>query len=680
MLRLALDASDPLQRARVESMFECSYAIKRALQRDVRDRSRAYWAAPHERAKDPGALRARLGLSRTDLEYRAYAHLDGAPHLRRFVTKALAMHLADSVWTGAERHLFPDAAGNRHGAPRIGAWHEFTRLPGRARSHRPGNKWETFRLHGTLAGHRAAYTDYKGDFVQPRRLRAVESTAWWSYDGPLAIVFTGLADGTLVLPVRLPTAPCNQPILEHYLGDPDRWHKIDLVRHQDPHAEGGWRYEAHLVVLGPRYVSPAVLARRAQAAIETAGRTAGIDVNVSNVTIASHDGGRDVRLTRVERDEPHKQRDRSRARRDRRRKRALDRSRRATNRAHYHLSKRQEKQARRRAERGLPPLDQIPMGPRKTSSVGARLQSGPRDQLSNRYKCLRATQAVQAEAATRLRRDRAREMAGQVVAAHGVRFVVEDCSIVAWAPFWGRALASFAPATLLAAIDREVRAVAQLAGGEGSIVRASTRTTALSQHCPCGDRVPKGLVDRVHVCASCGLRGDRDAVAAVLASFVVLVQPDEPASARVDYQASAAALDEIRQRLQFSYTGWQDTLSESTDLCAHDGSFVVWRTSTPDTPGQCPRTPAGERAVAARRNVGTASCATRNEPGACQTTSDRARKRTDRSSMNAREGRAAGHLLDYGAAGRPRRSCRVSWFGDMDSNHDSQIQSLTSYH
>jgi hypothetical protein len=39
--------------------------------------------------------------------------LDAAPHLRRFVTKALAMHLADGVWTATERHLFAEVRGQR---------------------------------------------------------------------------------------------------------------------------------------------------------------------------------------------------------------------------------------------------------------------------------------------------------------------------------------------------------------------------------------------------------------------------------------------------------------------------------------------------------------------------------------------------------------------------------------
>lgn len=135
LLRLALDTSDPLQRGRVEAMFRAAYCVRRAVQRDARDGTRAYWAAAHERDRDPGEARDRLGLSRTALEHAAYAHLDAAPHLRRFVTKALAMHLADSVWAATERHLFVDARGKRHGTPRVSRWHDFTRLPGRALAH-----------------------------------------------------------------------------------------------------------------------------------------------------------------------------------------------------------------------------------------------------------------------------------------------------------------------------------------------------------------------------------------------------------------------------------------------------------------------------------------------------------------------------------------------------------------
>jgi hypothetical protein len=577
-------------------------------------------------------VRDRLGLSRNALEHAAYLHLDGAPHLRRFATKALAMHLADSVWAATERHLFRDASGGRHGMPRVGRWFDFARLPGRARSHTTPNKWETFRLHGTLAGHRAAYTTADGSFTQPRHLRAVTSepscrseattAAWWSYAGPLAVVFTGLPGGTLVLPVRLPTAPCNQPVLEHHLADPSRWHKIDLVRRRDPNAEGGWRYEAHLMVLTTPYVSPGTAARRASAAMATMQRVAGIDVNVSNITVASHADGANVRITRIERDAPTTQRARRRSRAERRRQRALDRSRRAMNRAQYQLSKRQAKCARRRAERGLPPVDAIPMGPRVANTAGRPIQSYRTDQLSASYRRGHAAQVADAAAATQARRDHARQVAAEVVAAHGTRLIVEDSPITAWSRQWGAALAAFSPGMLVAAIGCEARAVAAVAGGRGGIERAATRTTALSQHCPCGVRVAKRLRDRIHACGVCGLSGDRDAIAAVLASFVVLENAGQSASAQVDYAATVAALPAIRAALSSSsFSGWQDTLSESTDLSAREGSSLMWSTSTPD---------AASRIVeVARRTVGWAPCPTLDETGARRTTPERARLRAN---------------------------------------------------
>jgi hypothetical protein len=213
------------------------------------------------------------------------------------------------------------------------------------------------------------------------------------------------------------------------------------------------------------------------------------------------------------------------------------------------------------------------MGPRKARADGVPLQSYRRDERSATYRRLLAEQNAFAQAAARARRDRARQIAADIVATHGYLVIVEDCNIAAWSVSWGRAVRAFSPATLIAAIDREARAVAALAGGTGGVERASTRTTALSQHCPCGARIDKRLGDRIHDCHACGLRGDRDAVAAVLASFVVLVERGDPASARVDYDASLDAIDEIRRVLGRSpYQGWQDTLSESTDLSARDGS------------------------------------------------------------------------------------------------------------
>jgi len=303
------------------------------------------------------------------------------------------------------------------------------------------------------------------------------------------------------------------------------------------------------MVLTTPYVSPSAAARRARVAIEAMDRTAGVDINVSNITVASHERGGAIRVTRIARDATQQQRDRGRRRRERRRQRALDRSRRAMNRAQYQLSRRQDKRARRRAAAGLPPVDVIPSGPRNARADGVPRQSYRRDQLSESYRRGRAAQAADAAAAAQARRARARQAAADVIATHGYQLIVEDASIAAWSRSWGHAVAAFSPGLLVAAIDREARAVAAIAGGHGGVQRAATHTTALSQHCPCGARVPKRLADREHRCPSCQLRGDRDAVAAVLASFVVFASPGQPSSARVDYVAAAHALPTIRRAL-----------------------------------------------------------------------------------------------------------------------------------
>ena len=78
--------------------------------------------------------------------------------MRDHLTKAVGLHVADEVWESVDRHLFADSAGRRHGAPRVGSWWDFTRIPGRARSHTKATPtWETWRLVGTLDGHLGAH-------------------------------------------------------------------------------------------------------------------------------------------------------------------------------------------------------------------------------------------------------------------------------------------------------------------------------------------------------------------------------------------------------------------------------------------------------------------------------------------------------------------------------------------
>jgi hypothetical protein len=148
------------------------FRLRRALQRDAAARCRAYWAARHERGADPKGLRARLGLSRKGIESAAKAHIEASGWMRDHLTKAVGLHVADEVWQTVDRHLFADASGRRHGPPRIGSWWEFSRIPGRARSHtKVAPVWETWRLVGTLDGHLQAY--------RHPQLPASVSTRWW---------------------------------------------------------------------------------------------------------------------------------------------------------------------------------------------------------------------------------------------------------------------------------------------------------------------------------------------------------------------------------------------------------------------------------------------------------------------------------------------------------------------
>lgn len=187
------------------------------------------------------------------------------------------------MWNGVQRHLFPDATGHRFGRRKVGRWHDFTRIPGRARSHTTANKWETFRLVGTFHGHVLTYTGGgRHTLMQPHRMptpakpdgrvptdKGIRRATWWGHTGPLAVVFAGGPDGKrgdLVLPVRIPQGPGQEDRVRHFLEADARWHKVDLVRRRKASAPGGWTYEAHLMVLGPGYASPAVRAMRDRAA------------------------------------------------------------------------------------------------------------------------------------------------------------------------------------------------------------------------------------------------------------------------------------------------------------------------------------------------------------------------------------------------------------------------------
>jgi hypothetical protein len=495
-------------------------------------------------------------LSRKGIEASAKRHIEASGWMRDHLTKALGLHVAAEVWQTVERHLFADASGRRHGPPRIGSWWDFARIVGRARSHTKATPtWETYRLVGTLDGHLGAYrhprlpADITTGFAaagrpagtsvlaQPARLASPARPAsgcWADHSGVLAVVFTGLAGGDLVLPVRLPQGAGQWGHLCHFLADPGVWHKIDLVRVRDRRAPGGWRYYAHLLTHQCGYQSAGTQARRAQIPV---GRRAGVDANVSNLALASFPCNQPDRMA-VEHVMASTEQQRAAARaakKARARQKALDRSRRNTNPDQYGPSARQAARAARRAAAGLAARQVVnPGGHRRARADGVPLRGYHYDTLSRRYNTIRSDHAADARAVSRAKHARAADVAARIVATHGSSITVEDCIISAWARLWGKRIQLFSPGMLVAALAAECAATG------GRLHRIATRSTALSQHCLCGRRVAKTLAQRIHDCPACGLVADRDIASAMLAACVELTDPDDPRTARVDYRLAHA--------------------------------------------------------------------------------------------------------------------------------------------
>ncbi|MFJ3610049.1 zinc ribbon domain-containing protein [Streptomyces hydrogenans] len=636
---LPLAVTDPADVARMEKLFGALGSMKRAVQRDAQAKVEAYWAAHRERIEQGAkAVRQRLGLSREALERCAYKHLDDSGHLKHHASKALAMHLADEVWNGVQRHLFPDSTGGRSGRPKVGRQHNFTRIPGRARSHTAERKWETFRLVGTLEGHVMACTGgRRHELRQPLRMPkpvlpaakvptgkptasgrpAMRNATWWDYSGPFAIVFAGGPDGArgdLVLPVRIPQGPGQWARVAHFLSDSTRWHKVDLVRRRKSSAQGGWTYEAHLMILGPGYTSPTVRRMRQQAS--GLGRIGGVDGNVSNLSIVSFPAdigtadGEPLSSELTLNSEERAQLERA-TRKQRGRARALERSRRAQNIEQYKLSKRQEQRAARRASKDLSEKAvTVPGGARDTRANGVPRQAFRYDVLSSGYRKLRTRQAEAATTAAESRRHRARTVARQIIASHGPELVVEDCDIRAWYRLWGKRLSQTTPGTLIRALESECQA------SGGRLVRASTWSTALSQHCLCGERVIKSLRDREHRCSACGLRGKRDLVSAALAAFVRFRKVEDPKTAYLDTTASRHARTTYGEALE-------EALRESTTPCQNvprdAGRVAVARrrtTSAHRTAARGPERPRMRHAscVTTPESPEATPAATRNSP------------------------------------------------------------------
>jgi putative transposase len=104
------------------------------------------------------------------------------------------------------------------------------------------------------------------------------------------------------------------------------------------------------------------------------------------------------------------------------------------------------------------------------------------------------------------------QLANQII-AQGTTIKTEQLSYKAFQKRYGRSIGIRAPKLFLTRLTRK----AERAGGK--VVEFSTRTTALSQSCFCGQKHKKRLSERIHPCA-CGVTMQRDLFSAYLARFV----------------------------------------------------------------------------------------------------------------------------------------------------------------
>ena len=595
VIPLQLDVTGGAQR-RVETLFSAVYTLQRALIRDAASGCTQFWLEDTARQEQKWSdVLATHRVDAAGLADRAKTHVEDSVWLGDHLSKAVVLHASARVAETVKRHVFGDSNGKRSGAPKVGSWFDFTTIAGRARSHtKPGDVWETFRLAGSLQGHVDTYRHpgLPADVVtvddvlklpagvsvlsQPKQLPAPTAPfingkrSWATYDGPLVVVYTLKGRDDVVLPVRLPSGSGSWAYLNHFLADREPWHKIDVVRVRDRRAPGGWRYNAHLLTQQAGYVSESTKTRRANV---PTGRIAGVDGNVSKLAAVSFHPGRTSTIAAdyITVTETDKAKADAAALRARRQQRALDRSRRGANPDQYELSFRQTTRAQRRAEAGLPERHvQVRKGPRKANKAGVPVQAYRKDTLTDTYRQTRATHAQESRSASQAKHARATATAQQLITGHGANVVTEHVNMAGWARLWGKALSLFAPGMLMAALEKEAQACG------GTVLRAGTRKTALSQHCLCQTRVPKTLADRHHGCPSCGLTGDRDLVAAAGAACVTLSNPSVPSTARRNTTLATILLQQVE-------AGQQKVLTRSTDPTRHTSDTGVKR-GTASTP------------------------------------------------------------------------------------------------
>jgi putative transposase len=132
---------------------------------------------------------------------------------------------------------------------------------------------------------------------------------------------------------------------------------------------------------------------------------------------------------------------------------------------------------------------------------------------SNRYKKTAAKKREIERKQARERKSSHGKLVNQTLKL-GKHIKTEKVSVKAWQKNWGKSIGFKSPSSFQSELVRK----AENAGG--TVLMFSTRKTALSQTCLCGNKQKKSLSQRVHHCSVCGLKMQRDILSAYLSRYV----------------------------------------------------------------------------------------------------------------------------------------------------------------
>ena len=380
--------------------------------------------------------------------------------------------LSVRVWQSFEDHLM-----RGKGKPKPPKRRDFNTLEGVPRNAKNGS-WQSITIRGTFGG--------KSQVKAP-------GDSWDKYEGPLVLVWNAKTGKSREIAITLKTKESTPQTgrayqyQAHALENPAAWRGVKLVRRETVvGSQLRHRYEAHLTIDGTPWRSESYQPKETT----DVGVRVGLDLGVSSLAcVAATDEGIQAALL-VKAAPKDLARQEKQAKKRRRTARALERSRRNTNPTSF-----------KRGKKGK-------------EAAGARIPGSKLDYSVN-YRKLSVKQKQQANAAARERARRIRETATQIVTELGTSLYAEDVSVRQWMSLWGKAIGSFAPSTLMKAIEEE----AERHGG--NLTPFPTKTTALSQTCLCGAKRKKPLSQRKHTCDCPTLKGEeihRDLFSAYLAT------------------------------------------------------------------------------------------------------------------------------------------------------------------